>query len=497
MASTGPVISTQVRTFRSAFLNSSSRAASLLTAWAMVLAGILIVPLSAQAQQRQVLHNHVRAEVSDHRAALVGTMPADQQIYASIVLPLRNQADLTSLLARLYDPSSPDYGHFLSVTQFTEQFGPTAEDFQAVVSFAQANGLLVTSLPANRLVVPVAGSVAQINAAFNVQMNVYQHPTENRNFFSPDREPVLDLGVPVAHIAGLDDFSLPQPMSLRASSNGQNSAVVSGSGPGGSYLGSDMRAAYYGGTALTGNGQAVGILEFGGYALSDVDLTFSKAGQTYNVPVNNVLLDGAVAGSTGDDGEQVLDIVQAIGMAPALSQVRVYIGKGSDDANILNSMASENIAKQLSCSWGWRPADPSVDDVFFQEMAAQGQSFFTASGDSGAFDAAINPYFYPGEDQYVTAVGGTHLVTNGVGGGWVSESVWNSEGAGSGGGISPDNISIPSWQTGIATSANGGSTTLRNVPDVAMEGDFDNYACANGTCSGTWAGTSFAASTLR
>ena len=70
---------------------------------------------------------------------------------------------------------------------------------------------------------------------------------------------------------------------------------------------------------------------------------------------------------------------------------------------------------------------------------------------------------------------------------------WNSAGAGSGGGISPDGIPLPSYQNGLGNSANGGSTTLRNVPDVAMEGDFDNYACAAHVCNGDWAGTSFAA----
>ena len=270
---------------------------------------------------------------------------------------------------------------------------------------------------------------------------------------------------------------------------------MNGSGPGSSYLGSDMRAAYYGGTTLDGAGQAVGVLEFGGYDMTDVTLTFNNAGQTNNVPINNVLLDGASGGPQGPygDGEQVLDIVQAIGMAPGLSQVRVYIGVGQDDAKILNSMASENIAKQLSCSWGWIPADPVADDVFFQEMAAQGQSFFAASGDDGAYDAAINPFFYPADDQYVTAVGGTHLTTSGPGGTWVSETVWNSEGAGSGGGVSPDGIALPSYQSGLLTMTNGGSTTLRNVPDVAMEGDFDNYACQAHICAGDWAGTSFAA----
>ncbi|SNT41972.1 Serine protease, subtilase family [Granulicella rosea] len=465
--------------------------------WAFILSW---APL--QAQQLQVLTKHVRAAVSDHRAALYGAMPSERRIRASIVLPLRNQDQLKSLLGRLYDPGSPDYRRFLSVAQFTDQFGPTTDDFQTVVAFARANGLHVGDLPANRLVVPIDGTASQMGAAFHVQMNLYQHPTENRTFYSPDREPSLDLKVPVSHIAGLDDYSVPKHMAIRrpvaATTNGPvtasaQQAAILGSGPGGSYLGSDMRAAYYGGSTLDGNGQTIGILEFGGYSLSDVNASFSNAGQSYQTPIVNVLLDGATGATVGDDGEQTLDIVQAIGMAPGLSQVRVYIGSGPDDANILNSMASENLAKQLSCSWGWRPADPAVDDVFFQEMAAQGQSFFTASGDSGAYDAAINPYFYPADDAYVTAVGGTHLTTASAAGAWVSESVWNSDGDGSGGGLSQDGILIPSWQAGLATSANGGSTTLRNVPDVAMEGDFDNYACQNGACAGDWAGTSFAA----
>jgi subtilase family serine protease len=445
----------------------------------------------------QTLHNHVRGAVSSRQAAMTGSLSADQNMNLTIVLPLRNQSELTSLLKRLYDPSSPDYRHFLSVEQFTEQFGPTAEDYQAVVDFAQASGFTVTAAPQNRLIVPISGTVAQINAAFNLRMSVFQHPTEERTFFSPDREPSLNLSVPVAHIAGLNNFSIPRPMISQAQ-EGQVIPNVSGSGPGGSYLGSDMRAAYYGGTALTGNGQAVGILEFGGYNPSNVTATFSNAGQTYGVPINNVLVDGATGGPVGDDAEQVLDIVQAIGMAPGLSQVRVYIGVGVgtaiDDANIFNEMATENIAKQLSVSWGWIPDDPETDDVFFQEFAAQGQSIFVASGDFGAFDEAISPYFYPAEDSYVTSVGGTHLTTNGASGLWASETAWNSEQSGSGGGISPDRIAVPSWQTGVANSSNGGSATLRNEPDVAMEGDYDNYNCSiQYGCVGNQAGTSFAA----
>src|ERR1700733_8654269 len=269
--------------------------------------------ISSFAQQPlQVLHHHVRPAVSDGRAALLSPLAADQQLHISIVLPLRNQTALTSLLSRLYDPKDPDYRHFLTVGQFTQQFGPTADDYQAVVAFARSNGFVVGQSPANRLIVPMSGTAAQINQAFHVSMNVYQHPTENRTFYSPDREPSLNLGVSVARVAGLSNYSLPQPMARRAVS-GLHPNTVNGSGPGGSYLASDMRAAYYGGTTLTGNGQTVGLLEADGFDLSDVESTFSTAGQSFTVPINEVLLDGETgapgyAGSSSD-AEERLDIV--------------------------------------------------------------------------------------------------------------------------------------------------------------------------------------------
>jgi len=456
-------------------------------------AGLLLFTITGQAQQSlQVLHHHVRPAVASGQAAPVGLLRPTQRMNLAITLPLRNQAELTSLLARLYDPTSPDYRHFLTVAQFTEEFGPTVEDYQAVVNFAQANGFTVTDTPPNRLLVDINGTVAQIEKAFHVAMRVYRHPTENRMFYSPDREPSLDLSVPVAHIAGLNNYSIPRPK-LKKAAAGQAIQSHAGSGPGGAYLASDMRAAYYGGTALTGSGQAVGLVEFDGYNLSDVTSTFD--GHSYSVAINNVLIDGASAGSDGDDGEQVLDIVQAIGMAPSMTQVRVYIAPGTSsigvgDKDLFNKMATDNIAKQLSCSWGWNPDDTSSDDPIFQEFAAQGQNLFVASGDAGAYTGSnATDDSYPAESVYVTAVGATDLTTNGAGGSWESETAW----ADSSGGPADNGFAIPSWQAGVANASNGGSTTIRNVPDVAAEGNFDNYLCDQGSCSGGWGGTSFAA----
>ena len=336
---------------------------------------------------------------------------------------------------------------------------------------------------------PLDGTVQQIEDAFNVRMNVYQHPTENRTFYSADREPSLALSVPVAHITGLDDFNLPHPALKRVSTNDGSPVPAAGSGPGGQYLASDMRAAYYGGTALTGSGQVVALVEFDGYNISDVNMSFSSVGQSYSVPVQNVLLDGATGApcqlipNNCDDAEQVLDIVQAIGMAPGLSQVRVYIG--SSDVDILNAILNENTAKQVSISWVWGP-NYNGDHNIFVGMQATGQSVFAASGDWGSYPA-IHPA-YPAEDPNVTAVGGTHLNTTGAGGPWqYPETAW----ADAGGGPSPDGISIPSYQSGL-NGVNGASVTLRNVPDVAAEADFDNYYCDLGSCGGGLGGTSFA-----
>lgn len=460
---------------------------------AVLIIATVLPSIYVTAQQTpQKLHQHVPPIVRSGQADFVGKLPAAQTVDMAITLPLRNQPGLTNLLKDLYDPTSPRYRQFLTVEEFTEQFGPSVQDYETVIQWANSQGFAIRGTSKNRLVLDVSGTAAQVNAALNVSINQYRDPKEDRTFYSVDREPTLNLEIPIAHIQGLNNYSIPQPMHKRIK-NGTPIANATGSGPGGSYLASDMRTAYYGSTLLTGAGQCVGLFQFGGYRLSDVNLTFANAGQSYSVPINNVLVSGASASAGSDDSEQVLDIVQAIGMAPGLNQVRVYIGTPGNDASIFNAMASENVCKQLGVSWSWTPDDPWNDDSIFEEFAAQGQSVFVASGDDGAYDEPVSPYFYPAEDVYITAVGGTHLETSYAGGPWAVETAWNNPPYGSAGGISPDNFPIPSWQQGVATSSNSGSLSLRNVPDVAMEADLDNYICDLGTCAGGAGGTSFAA----
>ena len=460
---------------------------------ALCASALFFVAVTTQAEQRPTLTTHVPEAVSSRVAPLVGHLPSSQRLSLAISLPLRNEAELDDLLQRIYDPQSSSYHQYLSVEEFTARFGPVAADYTAVLRFAQANGLAVIDTAGNRMVVDVEGSAADIESAFHVNLNVYQHPTEGRTFYAPDREPLVDLDAPVLHISGLDNFTLPHAKNIRSSQQVDqehaNARKTTGSGPGGDFIGSDMRAAYYGSGSLTGTGQSVGLFEFAGYEISDVKTYFKNLKQTVKVAVKGVSLNGVSLGCpprTCDDGEQALDIEMAISMAPGLKQVVVYVG--SSDVSIFNQMAVDNTSKQLSCSWGWSDDESSLDPIF-KEMATQGQSVFVATGDNGS--GTPGDVVWPADDPYITAVGGTDLTTAGPGGAWQSETGWS----GSAGSPSKNKIPIPSYQKlpGVITSLNHGSKTLRNYPDVAAEANTNQYSCYDGGCSGGNGGTSYAA----
>jgi kumamolisin len=182
-------------------------------------------------------------------------------------------------------------------------------------------------------------------------------------------------------------------------------------------------------------------------------------------------------------------MTQAIGMAPGLSSLVMYIG--STDTAIISAMTTHSpLPTTIGCSWGWTPADPSTLNPYFQKMAAQGQNFFAASGDSSTWSSRNEAW--PADNAYIVSVGGTDLITASAGGAWKSETAWVD----SGGGISPDAIPIPSWQqiSGVINSSNKGSTTLRNGPDVSANANFTFYVCADQTtCTANdYGGTSFA-----
>jgi kumamolisin len=460
---------------------------------------------TANSQAQTVLTRHVREVIRAGQAQPIGRLPEDKVMQLDVVLTLRDPAGLKSFLNDVYDPTSFAYRRFLTVPEFTERFGPSQADYDAVVSFAKANGFEVVGGTRDGMEVQIKGPVSAVEKAFHVNMMTYRHPTESRTFYGPDREPTTNLAFPLWHISGLDNFSIPHPMFEKKSDYAKAHGIpedkvvthaTTGSGPSASFLGSDMRAAYYGGTALTGAGQNLGLFEYLGTDLSDLSTYFSNVGQKNNVPITLLSTDGTStscvdsrAGGDCDDTEQTLDMTQAIGMAPGLSSLVMYIG--STDTAIISAMTTHSpLPTTIGCSWGWTPADASTLDPYFEKMSAQGQNFFAASGDSSTWSSSNEAW--PADDANVVSVGGTDLTTASAAGPWKSETAWTD----SGGGISPDSIAIPAWQkiSGVINSSNKGSTTLRNGPDVSANANFTFYTCADQTAclANEYGGTSFA-----
>ena len=469
-----------------------------------VLAMLTLAATNSQAQT--VSTRHVREASRTGEAQAIGRVPASQEMQLDVVLPVRDEAGLKSLLRDVYDSTSFAYHRFLTPTEFTERFGPTQADYDKVVQYLKANGLEVVGGSRDGMEVQVKGPVSSVEKAFRVTMLNYQHPTEDRTFYGPDREPTTNLPFALWHVSGLDNFSKPHPLFVKKSDYAKAHGIpeekvvthaTTGSGPSASFLGSDMRAAYYGGTALTGAGQNLGLFEYEGTDLADLTTYFKNVGQTNNVPVTLLSTDGTStscvysrAGGDCDDTEQTLDMTQAIGMAPGLHSLVMYIG--STDTSIISAMTTHSpLPTTIGCSWGWTPADPSTLDPYFEKMSIQGQNFFAASGDSSTWSSKNEAW--PADDANVVSVGGTDLVTASAAGPWKSETAWTD----SGGGISPDGIKIPSWQaeTGVINSSNKGSTTLRNGPDVSANANFTFYTCADQTTclANEYGGTSFAA----
>src|SRR5579862_2986148 len=290
----------------------------------LALSALFLTVAAAQAEPRPIMTSHVPAVVSSGAAPLVGHLDGTQRLSLAISLPLRNQAELDELLREIYDPQSPNYHHYLSAQEFASRFGPAESDYFSFLNFSRVNGLDIVDTAANRMVLDVEGPAANIESAFHVTLNVYQHPTEGRTFYAPDREPAADLEANLLHVSGLDNFILPSAKNLRPSPASEAISKTTGSGPNGQFIGSDMRAAYYGSGSLTGAGQSVGLFEFGGYAPSDVATYFKNLNQPFTVPVNGVSVNGvSVNCSKCEDSEQVLDIEMAISMAPGLKEVVV------------------------------------------------------------------------------------------------------------------------------------------------------------------------------
>ena len=439
-------------------------------------------------------------------APLSGPIPPDTLINLAIGLPVRNPGALQMLIRQVSDPKSTKFRQHISQDDFTSTYGATAQDYQALQAWATSSGFNIVSTYSNNLLLSVQATAEQIQSALFVNL-VFRLRRDGTKFVAVDREPSLNLGVPILEINGLTDVFVMRPAS-------QNPTGPSG------YLAADLRNAYLDvGSpfqALDGTGQVVGILGLDTFNPSDINLyhasQFAVKGQpAIPTPQVTQVNPGGTPGL-----EATLDVSMVLAMAPNAKVFFFQGGTGitghADD--VFHQMATFNPPLTVgSCSWVFGRSDNSQQAL--DQMAAQGVSFFLASGDFG--DVGDPQGNLDMNNQ--TLVGGTILNTNAVTGSGSSatypspyyafEQTWNqspgSQQKGvTGGGVMDGNnkagggageiigigstsgasncycwpypeccgsgVGIPDYQVAVmhsSAAANGGSQTWRNYPDVA------------------------------
>src|SRR5581483_6039416 len=272
------------------------------------------------------------------------------------------------------------------------------------------------------------------------------------------------------------------------------------------YAPSDYWIAYDANRMATAYSVDVAIMAEGNVAPSIADLRVNENGDGIpQVPVVVKQVGVSSVDTSGAD-EWVLDMTASSGMARAVKTIYVYDTTSMTDSDIaleFSRWATDDLAPIGNASFGGCEFGPYVDgsmvldDEIFLEAAAQGQTMFASTGDTGSFCSVGNPngvpggapfVEYPAASPYVVAVGGTTLVTE-SNGAYQGEAAWYA----GGGGLSQFEAA-PAWQASQPVNGTG-VLTFRGLPDVAMDGDLQTGMMLYLSDQGGWTiigGTSLA-----
>jgi subtilase family serine protease len=423
--------------------------------------------------------------------------PADTNRTISVTLGISSsdQAGLKAFVDHVSKPGDALYHKYITPQEFAARFGGNASDYQSLKNWAVANGLSISQESIGRYLLSVRGTVGTFNRLFKTQINNYT-TTDGVTFYSAGIKPTVpaEIASKVVAVVGLTPGKAIAAQAKVAKVLGEHPAANSalkpagktdalGTGPGGTYGPQDLRTAYSIPTNLGAleKGQKVAIFEQGYYNPKDVNFynKYFKAGS--KLVQTAVAVDGSpITVEPEIELEACLDVDMIIATNPAIAEVQVYIADYNDIsfdvgiADAYTAIADADAVTVVSASYGEDEGFFIADgtetllDTATQQLAAEGISSFASSGDSGAYGDGYN-YPYNVSDPYITSVGGTELLTT-TGEQYEFEQVYNDYPyyGGSGGGISTY-WDIPSYQNPSYVSGNGGSTTMRNVPDVAAE----------------------------
>jgi kumamolisin len=456
------------------------------------LLGALVAPLpvlalatgpsfAGAAAPRAALHGEVVSAIG--HSTRVGDVSPSSQVSVAVTLSPRDPAALDRFIASVSDRTSPAYGHYLTPDQFAARFGPAAATVRQVTGYLASQGLKVTNVAKGNLVVDASGTAAQIEAAFGTHLSNYKQGS--KSYYANDAAPSLPGGIAssVVSVAGLDNYAklthsavIPAAVSPRAT-NFTPAKIRSG------YNLTSLIGAGY-----KGVGEKVALVEFDGYVQSYITTYDNNFSLGVSSNPAKVTVDGGSGAIGSGEVEVELDIEVVQAIAPAAS-ISVYEAPNTDagEADMYAAMVSADVPV-ISSSWGASELDRTsanitAVDTVLKQAAAQGESVYAASGDSGSADAAngSTAVDFPASDPNVSGVGGTNLTETSAGA-WSKEVAWS----GSGGGVSVD-FAKPGYQ-----SAQSGS--FRSVPDVSTDGGPNSpwEIYTEGTWTQVW-GTSAAA----
>jgi kumamolisin len=444
------------------------------------------------------------------KSHLLGKADPQQRIALSLGLQPRNLAALQRYVQDIVRPGSPDYHHFLSPEQFIATFSPDEDSYNSLRTYAQEEGFTITHAYSHRLLLSVSGTLAQAQQAFHVTFHTYRG-SDGTLYYANDQEPSMPamLARTVQSVVGLNDallwhpaLALPQPARKNPGvASAGNSCPVPGKG----YVTPDQFSSWYHlqplvAQHLQGEGQTMALFELSTFSKADLSAYAACFGHAHTTIQAIPTGTGPIPSGSGMLETQ-MDAEMVLSDLPQLNTLKIYEA-ANDDSDVLAEWAQivQDAVPVVSMSWGIceLEANQSMiqqEHVLFTAAAAQGQSIFAASGDSGSSGCGDGRLSAddPSSQPFVTGVGGTTMTPSGSTTGsansmsstYGTEQAWKtplsaSQGTGAGGGGISRYWSAPDWQaapgvrnnytTGSICHATAGSF-CRETPDVALHAD--------------------------
>jgi pseudomonalisin len=372
------------------------------------------------------------------QATFLGPVDPNQIVRVAVALQMQNGQALQSLVQQQATPGSPNFNKYITPAQFNTTYAPSAASVTVVKNYLASAGLSSIAVEPNNLFVTATGSAAKIQAAFNTKLMRFSQ--RNKVIFvntAPAQVP-QPLGGIVLSVLGLNNVQattsitkcdISSPQCLRFSYDPQT-----------------YWRAYDAAHVTTGHSTSIAVMAEGDVSRVIPDLrTFESA---MNIPPANVTVVpvGLPSTDTAGDDEWDLDTQYTTGMAYLVSHLYIYDTTSltdQDTALEFNRWAHDDLAQVANASFGICEFFPYLDgtmvadDQVFLEAAAQGQTMFSSTGDTGSFcsvgtngvPAGAPIVEYPATSPYVIGVGGTTLVTN-KNGTYNSEVAWYAGGGG-------------------------------------------------------------------